>query len=235
MPVTTRWGVPYVSKDDPPEGWLQGQALAEFLEANLGHALEVDDEAERTALGTAIGAGGRGLLVLQVDTSQPWLWLGASWLAIAGPGGGGGGGGGTVSRGRWAASSAQSVASGGSVVASFDSDVETSPDWVKVTRAEGHGFRAQRAGILRGALVLRYASTTASGVRDVHVRVGTAYVGSSGGGAVAGQPRHHSVAILPTPIAEDDEVWVDLFQGTGAPRFLEPNGGQWVALSLELG
>ncbi len=232
MSTTARWGVPYPEKYERPEGWLQLKAVADHLEANLGHALEVADTAERTALGTAIGSGGRGLLVLQVDTGQPYMWLGASWLAIGGSGGGGGGG--TGSRGRWAASSAQNVISGSSVVAAVGSDLESSPDWTKVTRDDGHGFRAQRAGVLSGALVLRYATTTASGVRDVHVRVGTDYAGSSGGGAIAGQPRHHSVAILPRPIAEDDEVWVDLFNGTGGTRQLEPNGGQWVQLALEL-
>lgn len=232
MAVTERWDVPYPVKTDAPEGWVQLKTLADYLELNLGHALEVDDAAARTALGTAIGSGGRGLLVLQVDTSALYCWSGTVWLGPYGAGGGGGGGAG--SRGRWAASSAQNVITGESVVAAFGSDLEVSADWLKVTRGDGHGFRAQRAGILSGALVLRYATTTAAGVRDVHVRKNSDYVGSSGGGAVQGQPRHHSVAILPQPIAEDDEVWVDLFNGTGGTRALEPNGGQWVQLSLVL-
>lgn len=231
MPITERWGLTSPDKDDPPEGWLQIQALSDDVEDALGKALSVADTAERTALGIAIGTGGKGLTVLQVDTGQPYMWLGASWLALSGASGGGGGG---SSRGRWAATTAQDIASGGSVVAAFGSDVETSDDWLKVTRGAGHGFRAQRAGVLRGALVLRYATTSVAGVRDVHVRVDTDYVGSSGGGAVAGQPRHHSVAILPTPIDEDAEVWVDCFNGTGSTRQLEPNSGQWVQLSLEL-
>jgi hypothetical protein len=231
-----RWGLPAPDEDDPVEGWLQIAALRDDLEALLGSALRVPNAAARTALGVALGTGGARLLVVQDDTSQPYLWLGASWLALGGSGGGGGGGGGggTGTRGRWAATTAQDVASGGSVVAAFGSDLETSPDWSKVTRGAGHGFRAQRAGVVSGALNLRYATTTANGVRDVHVRKNTDYVGSSGGSAVAGQPRHHSVAILPQPIAEDDEIWVDLFNGTGATRQLEPNGGQWVQLSLVL-
>jgi hypothetical protein len=235
VPNTNLWALSYPGQNDQATGWLQLQDLAEDAEAALGRAYPVANAAARTALGVVLGVGRAGFLVLQVDTGAAWMWSGTVWLALAGSGGGGGGGGGSVSRGRWAASTAQTIASGGSVVAAFGTDVETSPDWIKAVRAEGHGFRAQRAGVLRGALTLRFASTTASGVRDVHVRVGTEYVGSSGGGAVAGQPRHHSVAILPTPIAEDDEVWVDCFNGTGAPRSLEPNGGQWVRLSLELG
>lgn len=238
MTDTTRWGLTYPGQDDTPEGWLQFGELAGDLDRALGRALPVADAAARTTLGAALTTSDRGLLVLQDDDDTWWGWTGAVWLQLAGAGsgggGGGGGGGGTSSRGRWAANTAQDVANATSVVARFGADLEASADWVKVTRGDGHGFRAQRAGVLRGALTLRYATTTASGVRDVHVRAGTDYVGSSGGGAVAGQPRHHSVAIVPQPIAEDTEVWVDLFQGTGTTRQLEPNSGQWVRLTLEL-
>jgi hypothetical protein len=233
MAITPRWGIGYPSQDDPPEGWLQLEAMAGYLDDALGRALPVVDAAARTALGATLTTDDRGLIVLEDLTDTWWGWTGVAWVQLAGAGGGGGGGG-TSSRGRWAASSAQDIASGGSVVAAFGSDIEASPDWLKVTRGAGHGFRAQRAGVLRGALTLRYATTTASGVRDVHVRAGTDYVGSSGGGAVAGQPRHHSVAILPTPIADDTEIWVDCFNGTGTTRQLEPNSGQWVRLVLEL-
>lgn len=232
--VTPRWGIEYPSRDDPPEGWNQLQAQAVDLDALLGRALPVADAAARTALGATLTTGDRGLIVLEDSTDSWYGWTGAVWVSLAGAGGGGGGGGGAVGRGRYAASGAQTVATGVSVVAAFGSDLETSADFVKAVKAEGHGFTTARAGVLRGALTLRYASTTDSGVRDVHVRAGTDYIGSSGGGAVAGQNRQHSIAILPTPLPIHTEIWVDLFNGTGAPRQLEPNGGQWVKLSLEL-
>lgn len=234
MAATARWGISYPSQDDSPEGWLQFEDMAGDTDDALGRAYPVADSTARAALGATLTTGDHGLIVLQDSDDTWWGWTGVTWVQLAGAGGGGGGGGGTSSRGRWAASTAQDIANGTSVVAAFGSDVETSADWVKVTRGAGHGFRAQRAGVLRGALTLRYATTTASGVRDVHVRADTDYVGSSGGGAVAGQPRHHSVAIIPTPIASGAEVWVDCFNGTGTTRQLEPNSGQWVKLSLEL-
>lgn len=234
MATTPRWGLDYPASTDRPEGWTQLAALALDADGALGRALPVADAAARTALGATLDTTDRGLFVLQDDTDTWWGWTGSAWVQMAGAGGGGGGGGGAGGRGRWAATVAQDIATGTSVVAAFGADLESSTDWVKATRAEGHGFRAQRAGVLRGALTLRYASTTAAGVRDVHVRVDSGYVGSSGGGAVAGQNRHHSVAILPTPVASGAEVWVDCFNGTGATRQLEPNGGAWVQLALEL-
>ena len=231
--LTGRWALEYPGRDDRPEGWLQFESLAGDVDAALGRALPVADAAARTALAATLTTGDRGLIVLQEDTDAWYGWTGSVFTSLA-SGGVGGGGGGVGSRGRWAATSAQDIANGVSVVAAFGVDLESSADFVKATKGNGHGFTTQRAGILRGALTLRYASTSASGVRDVHVRAGTAYVGSSGGGAVAGQNRHHSVAIIPTPVADDTEIWVDCFNGTGATRQLEPNGGAWVQLALEL-
>lgn len=232
MGTTTRWGLVYPERFDPPEGWLQLKALADGLEAVLGSALEVADTAARTALGTAIGVGGRGLVVLQVDTSQPYMWLGASWLAL----GGAGGGGGSSSRGRWRQTgTAQSIPNSADTVVRLDSDALTTPDITKITSGAGHGFRFERAGVLKGSASVRYATTTAVGVRHAHVVLGeNADYLASGGGGDAGQPVPISLSIGPVDVAEDDVLSVRCFQGTGAPRNLEPNSGAWVHLELEL-
>lgn len=236
MATTSRWGAPYPVKDDPPEGWLQIQSLAEFLDDELGHALELADAAERTALGTAIGSGGRGLIVLQVDTAQPYMWLGASWLALAAAAGGGGGGAG--SRGRWRQTgTAQPIPNAADTVVRFDSDGLTTPDITKITSGAGHGFRMERAGVLTGTANVRYATTTATGVRHAHVVIGdNADYLASGGGGEAGQPVPINLGFGPVDVAEDDVISVRCFQSTGAPRNLEPVSGaaRWVHLEMEL-
>lgn len=235
MPQTNRWGLTYPTENDPVLVWLDIQTLAENAEAALGRAFPVADEAARTALGVALGAPGAGFLVLQVDTGQPYMWLGATWLAVGGGGGGGGGDGALPSLGRWGGTAAQAIPNADATVVSFPTEITATPDITRETASPGHKFVLQRAGRLSGSLVIRYATTTAAGVRDVHVLAnGTQYLGSSGG-AVAGQPATHSVAIEPVDLAEDAEITVEAFQGTGSTRTLEPGAGsRWVRLTLEL-
>lgn len=232
MGDTSRWSLTYPEKTDRPEGWLQLKTLADDVEAALGKAYSVADTAARTALGTALGVAGRGFIALQVDTGQPYMWLGGSWLAL----GGAGGGGGVSSRGRWRQTgTAQSIPDSADTVVRFDADTLTTADIVKSTSGAGHAFTFQRAGVLRGSVTVRYATTTAAGVRDCHVVLGNNadYLASSGG-AIAGQPRTHSMSIGPVDVADDAVLSVRCFQGTGAPRNLEPNAGAWVHMELEL-
>jgi hypothetical protein len=117
----------------------------------------------------------------------------------------------------------------------FGSTARDTPDIVKGSLGAGHGFIFQRAGVLTGTATLRYATTTANGVRHAHVVLGdnAVYLGSGGGGE-AGQPVPISMSFGPYDVAEDDVLSVRCFQGTGAPRSLEPNSGQWCHLELEL-
>lgn len=234
MPDTDRWDLSYPTESDQATGWLQIQDLAEDVERALGKAFPVANDAARTALGVALGVGGAGFLVLQEDTDAPWIWTGAVWLALAGSGGGGGGGG-TGSLGRWGGTAAQPIPNAAGTIVSFPTEIVAHADIVRETAAPGHKFVLQRAGRLSGSLTLRYATTTAAGVRDVHVLAnGTDYLGSSGG-AVAGQPATHSVSIDPVDLADGTEITVEAFQGTGGTRTLEPGAGsRWVRLSLEL-
>lgn len=234
MADTARWGITYPTGDDPVNGWLQMQEIAEDVDGKLGRALEVADEAARTALGVAIGAGGRGLTVLQVDTGAPWMWLGSAWLALAGSSGGGGGG--TGSLVRYRAASAQQIPNSTDTVVAFGTATATHPDITRTTVSAGHGFRFERAGVVSGVAHVRYATTTASGVRHAHVVLGdnADYLGSGGGGE-AGQPVPAVVPFGPVPVAQDDVLSVRCFQGTGGTRNLEPaTGGRWVHLAMEL-
>jgi hypothetical protein len=235
VPQTDRWDISYPSEDDQATGWLQMQDIAEDVERSLGKAFPVANEAARTAIGVAIGTGGKGFTVLQEDTGQPYMWLGAAWLALGGSGGGGGGSGALPSLGRWGGTAAQSIPNADDTIVSFPSELVATADIVRATAAPGHKFVLQRAGRLSGVLTLRYATTTASGVRDVHVLAnGSTYIGSSGG-AIPGQPRTHSVAIDPVDLASGTEITVECFQGTGSTRVLEPGtASRWVRLALEL-
>lgn len=235
MPNTDRWDLSYPGENDQATGWLQLQDLAEDVERSLGRAFPVANDAARTALGLALGSGGAGFLVLQEDTDAPWIWTGAAWLALAGSSGGGGGGGALGSLGRWGGTAEQAIPNADDTYVSFPSELAATPDIVRETLAPGHKFVLQRAGRLSGVLTLRYKTTTAAGVRDVHVIAnGSQYLGSSGG-AVAGQPATHSVAIDPVDLADGTEITVEAFQGTGGTRTLEPGAGsRWVRLALEL-
>jgi len=234
VPQTDRWGLSYPSENDQAQGWLQIQDLAEDAEAALGRGFLVADETARTALGVALGVGGAGFTVLQVDTGQPYMWLGSAWIALGG-GGGGGGGSALGSLGRWGGTAAQPIPNADDTLVSFPTELVATPDIVRETAAPGHKFVLQRAGRLTGTLTLRYATTTAAGVRDVHVLAnGTDYLASSGG-AVAGQPCTHSLAIDPVDLADGTEITVEAFQGTGSTRTLEPGtASRWVRLALEL-
>lgn len=236
MPNTPLWAITYPTESDQAAGWLQMQDIAEDLERVAGTAYKVANEAARTALGVLLGAGRDGFLVLQVDTGQFYGWLGAAWVALGGGGGGGGGGDGALaSLGRWGGTAAQSIPNADAAIVSFPSVLQATADIDRVASGSGHKFVLQRPGRLRGTLTLRYATTSAAGVRDVHVLAnGTQYLGSSGG-AVAGQPATHNVAIEPVDLADNTEITVEAFQGTGSPRVLEPGAGsRWVRLALEL-
>lgn len=235
MPSTPLWAITYPTESDQAAGWLQMQDMAEDAERSLGKAYPVANEAARTALGIALGTGGKGFLALQEDVGQLYAWLGSAWLGLGSSGGGGGGGGALPSLGRWGGTAAQPIPNADDTLVSFPTELASTPDIVRETSAPGHKFVLQRAGRLSGALVLRYATTTAAGVRDVHVLAnGSQYLGSSGG-AVAGQPRTHSVAIEPVDLADGTEITVEAFQGTGSTRTLEPgSGSRWVRLALEL-
>lgn len=235
MPNTPLWAATYPTENDQAVGWLQLQDLAEDLERVAGMAYKVANEAARVALGVALGAGRDGFLALQVDSGQFYGWLGAAWVALGGTGGGGGGGGALPSLGRWGGTASQPIPNADGTIVSFPTELAATPDIVRETEAPGHKFVLQRAGRLSGSLTLRYATTTAAGVRDVHVLAnGSQYLGSSGG-AVAGQPATHNVAIDPVDLADNTEITVEAFQGTGSTRTLEPGAGsRWVRLSLEL-
>jgi hypothetical protein len=235
MATTARWALEFQSLDELPDGATLGEELAGDVDAALGRALPVADAAARAALVATLDVGDRGLWILQDDTDAIYLWTGALTL---GPFSAGGAGGTLGSLGRWAASSAQPIPNNDDQAVLFATDLATTPDIVRSTVGGGSAFTLQRAGRLSGAATVRYATTTAGGVRDVHViaTVGGSptYLGSSGG-AVTGQPATHNIAVHPVDLPDDAVITVECFQGTGAPRNLEPGtGGRWVQLALEL-
>lgn len=155
-------------------------------------------------------------------------------------GGGGGGGGGTVLGGRWFATGAgqsipATVSGPGTVVAFGSAGADPAPTGItRTTEGVGHKFELLTSGLWHAGVTLRVASSATAGEVSVHIRYGpttfdTVLLGDGG--------RREGLARMFSPsksryLAAGTKLVVQVYNGTGAGRTLEPNGGDWVQIDI---
>lgn len=243
MGTTTRFELAYPEQLDEPDGPTQFQALAEDVEGWLSRAFPVANAAARTTLGTALGAGGYGFLVIETDTKLPYMWNGTTWLPWGGSGGGGGGGGGggDAGGGTFTQTSAQTI---GNTVSGFGTIVslpegDTGDQVERTVEGAGHKFELLASGVWAIGGVARVASSPATGEMSASIRVDTA-----GGTSFATVLDHDGGRRegLPRTLKPGRTRWLPagtmvalfVYNGTGGNRLLEPDGGNWVNLDAWL-
>lgn len=152
----------------------------------------------------------------------------------------GGGAPGSVLGGRWYATGAgQSIpltASGPGTVCAFGTEGGSpAPTGVtRTTEGSGHKFELLTSGLWHAAVTLRVASAAAAGEMSTHIRYGpttfdTVLAGDGG--------RREGLARMMNPgsaryLAAGTKLVVQVYNGTGATRTLEPDSGNWVQLDL---
>lgn len=204
MGTTTNFGWPTPELSDEPDGRAQITALAVAADADLKDLADTVD-------------------------------------ALPGGGGGGGGGGFSGDGGTWRAPSSQSIPAtvSGPGTPVLLSTADGTPTGVTASAASpGTRFVLVGAGLWVGGLIGRWTTTTVGGVRDFAIYYdpagGTSYtqaLTSPNPQTVTGQPKGGAYSFaryLPAGTA----LVVYAYNGTGSPRTLEHNGGQWVALDL---
>lgn len=230
MGTTTRFGLRYPTLTEAPNVPLDMQELATDVDGWLARALP--------CLSTARPASpAQGLLIFETDTGLLMIWDGDSWNAIVTPAAGGGGGGGTTAHAQFSAAAAQSVATG-NVACAFGTTDTASTAVTRATSGAGHQFTLNTSSIWAISATARYASTSATGERYAGIHL----PGASGGTPLAGSgsnpptnnPTTLNVAVT-RYFASGTAVIVNLFNGTGSTRVLEPGtGGGWVRINFAL-
>lgn len=225
MATTTRWALPYPVETDEPDGAGQMQALAEALDGHLGKAIPIANAAARPASPT------RGLIVHQDDDDGFYGYTGSLWTPLSGSSGGGGGS--TASAHYTAGSTAQSIPTTADTVVAFGTEGDADALVTRAVQDAGHVFTLESAGIWAISTTVRYATNPAGGERAVSLRTVGGLTLAHAGGAQPGLPATYSLACT-RYLAEDTQIIVVCYQGTGAGRLLEPNSGAWVQISLAL-
>lgn len=149
------------------------------------------------------------------------------------PGGGGGGGGSTASAHYTAGATAQSIPTTTDTVVAFGTEADADALVVRTTQGAGHKFALQTTGIWAISTTVRYATNPAGGERAVSLRTVGGLTLAHAGGAQPGLPATYALSCTRS-LAEDTEIIVVAYQGTGGSRDLEPNSGAWVQISLAL-
>lgn len=157
--------------------------------------------------------------------------------------GGGGGGGATGDGGTWRAASSQSIpatVSGPGTPVLLGTADGTPTGVTTGVQSPGTRFVVDSAGLWVGTFIGRWTTTTTGGVRDFGVYVdlagGTTYadaLSSPNPQTVTGQAKGGAYSFS-RYLPEGAAIVVFAYNGTGAPRTLEHNSGQWVALDLWL-
>jgi hypothetical protein len=152
----------------------------------------------------------------------------------------GGGAPGSVLGGRWyATGGGQSIpvtSSGPGTVAAFGTEGSApAPTGVtRTTEGSGHKFELLTAGLWHVAVTLRVASAAAAGEMSTHIRYGTSTFDT----VLAGDGgRREGLARLMNPgstryLAAGTKLVVQVYNGTGSTRTLEPDSGNWVQIDL---
>jgi hypothetical protein len=239
MGTTDRFDLAYPEGLDEPDGPAQIQALAEDVENWLARAYPVADASARTTLGTALGTGGRGFSVIEIDTGAPYMWTGTTWVSLSGGSGGGGGGGEDgYDGGHFEQTSAQSIpntTSGPGTVLSLPNG--TGSQITRTVEGSGHKFELLASGVWACGAGVRVTSTSTAGEVSAMIRAnlpaatGFDTVVAADGGRREGLPR----TLEPSRsryLPAGTTLAVFIYNGTGGTRTLEPDDGEWCNLDL---
>lgn len=226
MGTTPRFGLDYPERTDEPNGPQQIRNLAEDVEGRLSRAFPCLSTARPTGVAD-------GFMIRETDTGLVLIWDGAEWDTVGGAASGGGAV--TTAHAQFSAASAQSVATG-NVVCGFGTTDTASPEVVRAANGSGHQFTLGATAIWNITTTVRWASTSATGERYAGIHL----PGASGGTPLAGQggnpPTNNPTTLnvaLTRYFSSGAVVMVNLFNGTGGTRTLEPGTGNgWVRINF---
>jgi hypothetical protein len=204
MGTTANYGWSYPELTDEPNVPLYVKTLADAADADL------------KALSTAVAALGGDV----DDPESPVPVVGGTWRATG------------------SAQSIPATASGPGTPVALGTPVGSPSGVTTATSGDGHVFTLGSAGLWVGGFIGRWLTTTVGGVRDFGVYCdragGTNYaeaLSSPNPQTVTGQPKGGAYSFA-RYLPSGTKIIVYAYNGTGSPRSLEPNGGQWCALDI---
>lgn len=230
MATTPRDALRYPALGDSPDVVRDITQLATDVEGQLHRAYACLS----TARPTGVGAG---FIIRETDTGAVLIWDGTTWAPIATPAAGGGGTPGVTAHAQFSASSAQSVPTGIDTPCAFAATNTASTAVTRAATGAGHQFTLNTSGIWAISSTIRYASTSADGERYAGI-----HLAGSGGDPLAGEGHNQDLqgtvtlnVAVTRYFASGAAIVVNLWQGTGGTRTLEPHAsGGWVRLNLAL-
>jgi hypothetical protein len=226
MGTTTRFGFRYPEPTDETDPPTDLRELAEDADGYTSRLFECTSTTRPTDVPN-------GFMISETDTGGTYKRLAGAWVALGG--GGGGGGGGSTASYRAANTSAQNIpAVEGNTAISFPTETDTDPLVERGTSGSGHKFKLLASGLWSAKASVRIASASPPGEVSIDLRVvaDNRSLDLDGRGQ-GGVPRSLHVSALEY-FPANTELHVLGYNGSGSQRVTEPNGGNWVHVSLAL-
>lgn len=229
MGTTSRFALRYPTVTDAPNVPVDMRELAEDVEGQLARAFP--------CLSTARPASPPlGMLIFETDTSLLLVWDGDSWNTVVAPAAGGSGG--TTAYAQFSAASAQSVPDATNTPAAFGTTDTASSSVARQADGAGHRFILNSSGIWSITTTIRYAQTSADGERYAGIHLAGSSTTIPLGGEGHNQDLQGTVTLnvaVTRYFASGTGVIVNLYQGTGSARLLEPHAsGGWARVNFAL-
>lgn len=229
MGATSRFGLRWPELTDAPNGPAQFQALAGDTENWLCRGFPCTSSTRPTGVPD-------GFVIRETDTGN-WLgWNGSAWVALSVASTGGSGGGGTslinTISATYAATAAQSIATGQNVIIAFGVEQTADPAVTRSTNGAGHKFTLGQTRLWVITATLQFATfSTGRRVFEMINAGSGATLAKSSGPTDTAQP-WTTTLVVARKFTAGTTVSVQAFHTSTTSQSLEPGGGNLVHIDI---